>query len=365
MTTPDPRYDVNPIVVARYLGAALLFGMLVIVFHQARVTALLWAGASFMVGTVAGLLFGIPRTLQTRELRDKAYDQRVNTNLEEISDWLTKILVGLGLTQLGKIRWMLQDAASYVAGGLGDAAGQRAFAYGLLTYFSLVGFIGAYLLARIFLPRMFRTAEGGLEGLVRGSEDLGQFLGAAQPAKTSGGGALSSGGSADPSGQRLAEASKTVEMTARILEAHHDLEKKEPADVLRKHIPTLEAAKGDMPESRALFVILGRLYRWTGDLGKAIATLTEFIDRKKASGSADDEDTAMAYYNRACYYAQKAVESRQKEEPESVAADLMRQSASDLRDALSRMPKYQEYVVTDPDLKVLVDAYPEFRRTQA
>src|SRR5205085_11890184 len=30
--------------------------------------------------------------------------QSVNTNLEQISDWLTKILVGVGLTQFGSLR---------------------------------------------------------------------------------------------------------------------------------------------------------------------------------------------------------------------------------------------------------------------
>ncbi len=41
-----------------------------------------------------------------------------NTNLTDISDWLTKIIVGVGLVQLGKIRGQLKDAANFVAGGL-------------------------------------------------------------------------------------------------------------------------------------------------------------------------------------------------------------------------------------------------------
>ena len=59
------------------------------------------AAAATAVGAFLGFLFGIPRTLQgnTTPGPDEIADYRPNTNLEQISDWLTKILVGVGLVK--------------------------------------------------------------------------------------------------------------------------------------------------------------------------------------------------------------------------------------------------------------------------
>src|SRR6266508_6277591 len=65
--------------------------------------AALVAGGAFVAGGLLGFLFGIPRSLAGPEgsvdgaAAGGAY--RPNTNLEQISDWLTKILVGVGLVQ--------------------------------------------------------------------------------------------------------------------------------------------------------------------------------------------------------------------------------------------------------------------------
>src|SRR5262249_23262070 len=61
--------------------------------------AFLVAGASFVSGCLVGFLFAIPRTVQGEEGSkvsgpSQQTQYRPNTNLEQISDWLTKILVG-------------------------------------------------------------------------------------------------------------------------------------------------------------------------------------------------------------------------------------------------------------------------------
>ena len=82
----------------------------------------------------------------------------VNTNLEEISDWLTKIIVGVSLVEAQKIKAALGEAAMLFAKGLGGPD-QVSFAYALMLYFSVSGFLGSYLLTRLYLQRALDDAS--------------------------------------------------------------------------------------------------------------------------------------------------------------------------------------------------------------
>src|SRR6202043_965823 len=66
-------------------------------------TALVIAGSAYFTGGIVGFLFGIPRTVQGSAPSEKASQYKTNTNLEQVSDWLTKIIVGIGLVQIGHI----------------------------------------------------------------------------------------------------------------------------------------------------------------------------------------------------------------------------------------------------------------------
>lgn len=85
------------------------------------------------------------------------YAQRVNTNLEQISDWLTKILVGVGLIQIKEIKNAVSGAAVYIAQGIGEQ--HRTFAAALVVYFSVIGFLNGYLLTRLWLAGAFSRAD--------------------------------------------------------------------------------------------------------------------------------------------------------------------------------------------------------------
>ena len=65
-------------------------------------TAIAIAGAAAVVGGVVGFLFGIPLTSKQRAAAANDSQYEPNTNLEQVSDWLTKIIVGVGLVQLGR-----------------------------------------------------------------------------------------------------------------------------------------------------------------------------------------------------------------------------------------------------------------------
>jgi hypothetical protein len=122
--------------------------------------ALLLGLASLTGGGLVGFLFGVPRRLQEASIAKTANDRYVgNTNLEQISDWLTKILVGVGLTQILQIPTQLQRLTTFLAPALGDQPSSQIFALGLLGYFSIAGFLIGYLATRLLLGRAFLEAD--------------------------------------------------------------------------------------------------------------------------------------------------------------------------------------------------------------
>jgi hypothetical protein len=145
-------------------------------------TGMLIAGAAFLVGVLLGFLFGIPRTLQgerstsapsadgtptggATEVENKHKESRyeVNTNLEQISDWLTKILVGVGLTQLYNVPDFFVRIARYLVEGSRATPGDRilseSVALTLVVFFVVDGFLSGYLMTRLFLAGAFSKAD--------------------------------------------------------------------------------------------------------------------------------------------------------------------------------------------------------------
>jgi hypothetical protein len=149
----------------------------------------LTGGAALLFGGLFGFLFGIPRSLQ-REGKGKEENAKDgagktieaaasqfgdNTNLEQISDWLTKIIVGVGLTQLYHIPQKVRDLVDYVATGWTcvGACNSHAFILALLIHFTSSGLIFGYLLTRIFLPGAFsRAARSQVELLEAEVKDM-------------------------------------------------------------------------------------------------------------------------------------------------------------------------------------------------
>jgi len=82
-----------------------------------------------------------------------------NTSLEQISGWLTKMLVGVGLVEIKAIVAKVLGLATYVSMGLGATEQAKVFAFSLLTYFALCGFVFGFLWARLYLPKWFREAD--------------------------------------------------------------------------------------------------------------------------------------------------------------------------------------------------------------
>jgi hypothetical protein len=130
-------------------------------------SALMLACAAVLVGATLGFLFGIPRTLtgdRQQEIplgadRKSALLYGANTNLEQISDWLTKILVGIGIAQFDAIRRGAGRLFTALAPSLGGQPTSAAFAGALIVYFGLLGFLTGWLLTRLFLAPALSEAD--------------------------------------------------------------------------------------------------------------------------------------------------------------------------------------------------------------
>lgn len=119
----------------------------------------------------------------------------VNTNLEQISDWLTKIIVGVSLVESQTLLIKMREVSTFMAksmvktsehpstasfaassadaasaaapsattavGGVESFSSMESFAYAVMLYFLATGLLGSYLLTRLFLQRAFDKAAHG------------------------------------------------------------------------------------------------------------------------------------------------------------------------------------------------------------
>jgi tetratricopeptide (TPR) repeat protein len=104
-------------------------------------------------------VFGIPRALQGTEgpKGNGEPSQLINTNLEQISDWLTKIIVGVSLVQAQQIFANLVKASERLGRGLVGFDSDLATGIVTVTIVAglVVGFLAMYIETRTFLSTMF------------------------------------------------------------------------------------------------------------------------------------------------------------------------------------------------------------------
>lgn len=146
-----------------YLGISIAAGVGSIALHtggnsQAREfsAGLLLACASLLLGVLVGFIFGIPKTSKPgsdssaplKAETNVAYS--LNTNLEDISDWLTKMLIGVGLVQLTAIPGYISRMAAYWEASVGKNF-PSAYIAALIVFFSSTGFLIGYLWTRLAL----------------------------------------------------------------------------------------------------------------------------------------------------------------------------------------------------------------------
>ncbi|MGA7561212.1 MAG: hypothetical protein WBW01_06275 [Terriglobales bacterium] len=115
------------------------------------------AGAFFIGGVLLGYLFGL-RPASSSQGDSSESPPRPHTNLEEIADWLTKLILGAGLVELTHLRAPIYAFTVFMATGVnppfilnGEEAedpGSAAIALAIMSFFSASGLLYGYLWTR-------------------------------------------------------------------------------------------------------------------------------------------------------------------------------------------------------------------------
>jgi hypothetical protein len=125
-------------------------------------------------GALLGFLFGLPRSLPATSDRNRGLHGYLdNTNLLDVSDWLTKIIVGLSLVQIGKLPSAIGQLGRALAPALGYSPdGKYACATAATSEGAIAGigvtmcltalvfaFMIGYLWARVTFTRLLRDSD--------------------------------------------------------------------------------------------------------------------------------------------------------------------------------------------------------------
>lgn len=194
-TAPESN-SIQPLLKRVVKGTAVmtivLFVALLIFFGADRsfvvFTVAIVMGAYYIAGCVLGFIFAIPKSFQNnQQVMEPAVDKdgkplnpnsarrdgmryKDNTSLEEISDWLTKIIIGLSLTQFNHLQDMIDTAARSIQAGLSSAlckdctkVNLYSFSYALIILYSLAGACCGYLWTRIEFPKILKQKDEDLE----------------------------------------------------------------------------------------------------------------------------------------------------------------------------------------------------------
>jgi tetratricopeptide (TPR) repeat protein len=273
--------------------------------------------ASAVLGGFLGFLFGIPRLLQHSpnpgstpsaadgskpgvkpKKSEAAENERAsrrflssNTNLEEISDWITKIIVGLSLVQAGFIFEKIKRAAVvFKTNALPHAVGADIIFVLIMVAAAIAGFLFFYMETRTRITLMFGDLENAADDVDRivAQKELNAVLDAPITATR---GAAGTG-----DGSTIAAPPDPIEEDKKILQTNYnDLNKPEElaawasaqarANNFQAAIRALNDAISLRPDDKNLLVRLADVQQRQGNPRGAYYSITEA--RQKSN---DDPD---------------------------------------------------------------------------
>ncbi|MGD0942172.1 MAG: hypothetical protein ABR905_20965 [Terracidiphilus sp.] len=316
-------------------------------FYRILGVGTLVAGAALLSGFLLGFIFAIPRvgnkrkktsTPKAEDAHDLESDAQPgsvlhNGNLVEISDWLTKIIVGVGLVELHSIPGKLGEWSYFLASGLLPApcttslscteslvSGQAA-GLAILIFYSTLGFLRGYVWTMIYfqgdLERKLKKAEREKEEERRQKEEERRKQLTANSMISA---------EASVNENRLDEAMATIDRAIR-----NDPQNGFPlitkARILKRQ--AVQFKEPDSPDRKRL------LQQAIACLAQAIALLT---------------DKSEAIYNKACYQA--LLDSK------GLKNDIL----ENLKSAFRLNPALRKTAESDGDFSSLRDADPDWMR---
>lgn len=141
---------------------------------------MLWSLAYLVIGGLFGFIFSVPKLISdtkatstdTMNLTDATKEKasvatlktrvQENTNLTQISDWLTKVIIGATLVQIKEVPKFIFKVSTYMGKGLLIAGSSAAstdqatvVSAGIILFFSAWGFICGYLVMKLVLTDQF------------------------------------------------------------------------------------------------------------------------------------------------------------------------------------------------------------------
>jgi len=121
---------------------------------------MLTALAALLVGFFTGFLIGVPRSVSSGQVRLSKSGFSPSSNLAEISDWLTKLLLGAGLVSLshlgGPIGRLIDDVAGGLHGVTSDAAiiqAAKVTSGAIMIAFAVLGLLVGYIVTSTWYER--------------------------------------------------------------------------------------------------------------------------------------------------------------------------------------------------------------------
>ena len=131
------------------------------------VVELLIGLGALTIGALLGFLFGIPGVADGTQRPTSAKDggpsdYRPSNHLETVSDWLTKIIVGLGLAQFKDLLGGLNYAGKLVGASFPAIQTAGLVSQWIIVAFWVEGFLIGFLWTRVRYPKLMVTADRSL-----------------------------------------------------------------------------------------------------------------------------------------------------------------------------------------------------------
>lgn len=121
--------------------------------------------AAFLSGCLIGFLFGIPKVISSGQLRQQSDPYSPSSNLAEVSDWLTKLLLGAGLVQLTRLATPISHLIDNIAAGLtaatstGASSAAKVMAGSILFGYLVIGMLDSYVVTTMWYQNKLEEAK--------------------------------------------------------------------------------------------------------------------------------------------------------------------------------------------------------------